>query len=189
MNSRRPDLWSERGYTLIEMMAVVLVIGILAGMAMVQVGAARPRLLADGAMRSVMGQITFARDTAVSQRRDVELDFDVDQNVMRVIRHNLPNGTTTLSEVTFEGGVKLALTSGAGSPESGFGSSSAADFPADPVFFTTDGSLVDSGGSPVNGAIYLQIPNVGGSSRAVTILGSIGRVRGYRWNGTTWVRS
>jgi hypothetical protein len=32
----------------------------------------------------------------------------------------------------------------------------------------------------------LAIPNIGESARAVTVLGSTGRVRGYRWNGTNW---
>lgn len=188
MHGRHVDPRSETGYTLIEMMAVVMVIGIVASMAVFQVGAVRPGLQADGAMRAVMGQLSYARDTAVSQRRNVAIEFDPDANVMRVVRQNLPNGTTVLSEITFEGGVRLALTTGATAPETGFGYASAADFGATPRFFTTDGSLVDSSGSPVNGAIYLRIPDVGASSRAVTVLGSIGRVRGYRWNGTAWIR-
>jgi hypothetical protein len=60
--------------------------------------------------------------------------------------------------------------------------------------FNTDGTLIDTNGSPVNGSIFLSIFNQTGSTRAVTVLGATGRVRGYKWvsgpnnvNGS-WVR-
>jgi hypothetical protein len=34
--------------------------------------------------------------------------------------------------------------------------------------------------------VFLAIPNAGFSSRAVTVLGATGRVRGYRWIGNQW---
>ena len=58
--------------------------------------------------------------------------------------------------------------------------------------FNTEGMLVDSGGIPVNGTVFLLIPTDGGfqqgSYRAVTVLGATGRVRGFRWNGGQWTR-
>jgi hypothetical protein len=54
--------------------------------------------------------------------------------------------------------------------------------------FTTDGTLIDSNGSPVNGTVFLSIANVPKSARAVTVLGATGRVRGYRWTGLAWTR-
>ena len=47
--------------------------------------------------------------------------------------------------------------------------------------FTTDGTLIDSGGTPINGTVFLSIQNQPESARAVTVLGSTGRVRGYKW--------
>ena len=56
------------------------------------------------------------------------------------------------------------------------------------IMFNTEGMLVDSGGIPVNGTVFLLIPNQPGSFRAVTVLGATGRVRGFRWNGGQWTR-
>ena len=56
------------------------------------------------------------------------------------------------------------------------------------MMFNTEGMFVDNGGIPVNGTVFLLIPNQPGSFRAVTVLGSTGRVRGFRWNGGQWTR-
>jgi hypothetical protein len=39
----------------------------------------------------------------------------------------------------------------------------------------------------LNGTIVLASPNILNSTRAVTVFGSTGRVRGYRWNSKAWV--
>jgi len=55
------------------------------------------------------------------------------------------------------------------------------------MHFNTDGTLIDGGtGAPINGTIFLVIPNFPRSFRAVTLMGSTGRIRGYRWNGANW---
>lgn len=180
---------SERGYSLIELMLVVGMIGILGSMAMVQIGYARPALQADGVMRSVMAQLNGAREMAVTQRRRITITL-VGTTSIRLTRQEVPNGTTIVRDVAFEGGVRLGQLTGvtADTPD-GFGNSTAAYFGgAATVMFNTDGMLIDSGGTPVNGTISLVIPGIAGSYRAVTIMGSTGRVRAYRWSGTTWTR-
>jgi prepilin-type N-terminal cleavage/methylation domain-containing protein len=180
---------SEQGYTLIEMMMTVLLLGIVSSMAVFQIAAVRPGMNADGAMRMVMGQLNYAREMAISQRRKVEVKIDTATNLLQVIRQDLPNGTTVLSQVTLEGGATFALLGGVTAPETGFGYTSAADFGGkQAVFFTTDGSLIDSTGAPANAALYILIPEQGATQRSVTVLGTLGRVRGYRWNGSKWAR-
>ena len=44
-------------------------------MTVIQIGAVRPGMQADGAMQSVMAQLNSARETAISQRRLVEVTF------------------------------------------------------------------------------------------------------------------
>jgi prepilin-type N-terminal cleavage/methylation domain-containing protein len=182
---------SERGFTLIEVMMMVTLIGILGSMAIFQIGSARPAMVADGAMRTVMGQLNLARETAVAQRRQVDVICDEDKQVLRLIRRNLPEGTTLLAETPFESGVRYGL------PESlpedtpdKFGKGAEVYFAAaQSISFNSDGMLIDGGGSPVNGTIFLMLPKQTLSLRAVTVLGSIGRVRGYRWNGVAWTRA
>jgi prepilin-type N-terminal cleavage/methylation domain-containing protein len=182
---------SERGFTLIETMMAVMLIGILGSMAIFQIGSARPAMVADGAMRTVMGQLNLARETAVAQRRQVDVVCDEDKQVLRLIRRDLPEGTTVLAETPFESGVRYGIPDSLPSdtPDQ-FGKSAAVSFgAAQSISFNTDGMLIDAGGSPVNGTIFLMLPKQTLSLRAVTVLGTVGRVRGYRWNGVAWTRA
>jgi prepilin-type N-terminal cleavage/methylation domain-containing protein len=187
-------LRDERGISLIEIMVALAIIGIMTSMAMIQIGAVRPGLQADGAMRVVMSQLNSARETAISQRRRVEVKF-LQGYWVQVIRHNLPAGTTMLAEVPFEGGVRFGLAPNVQDTPDGFGNVAPVSFgAAATVMFNTEGMLVDSGGIPVNGTVFLLIPTDNGASfqqgsfRAVTVLGATGRVRGFRWNGGQWTR-
>jgi prepilin-type N-terminal cleavage/methylation domain-containing protein len=176
----------ERGYTLIEMMLVVCVMGIIAAMATFQIGSVRPGFQGDGAMRVVMSELNGAREMAIAQRRYMEVAF-VGTNRIQVIRHDIPNGTTTLRDVAFESGVQYALIAGITDTPDGFGNGAATSFgSATSIMFSTDGGLIDSSGSPVNGTVFLAIPTAPLSFRAVTVQGSTGRVRGYRWVGSQW---
>jgi prepilin-type N-terminal cleavage/methylation domain-containing protein len=189
-------LRDERGISLIEIMIAVAIIGIMTSMAVIQIGAVRPGLEADGAMRTVMAQLNFARETAISQRRLVEVSFAnaaVSQTELggwvQVTRRELPNGTTQLSNVPFEGGVRYALWPQVQDTPDGFGNAQAVNFGAAiTVMFNTEGMLVDNAGLPVNGSLFMLIPGQPGSFRAVTVLGATGRVRGFRWNGGQWTR-
>jgi prepilin-type N-terminal cleavage/methylation domain-containing protein len=180
---------AEQGFSLIEIMMVVMLTGILAAMATFQIGSVRPGMQGDGAMRVVMAELNTARDQALTQRRNMLVEF-VGTNVLRITRQDIPTGTTVLREVTFEGGVRYSLVSGVPDTPDAFGNGSATDFgSATSIRFGTDGGLIDNTGAPVNGTVFLAIPSAQSSFRAVTVQGSTGRVRGYRWMGNTWQRS
>lgn len=184
-----PDLRrNEAGISLIELMIATLVMSTIVAMAVVQVGAARPAMLGDAAMRSVMLQLAAARETAVAQRRNVEMRF-AGTNAVQLFRQNLPTGTTLLRSFTFEGGVVYHVNPPVVDTPDGFGVSAAINFgTATKVIFNSDGMLVDQAGSPVNGTIFIALPDHPQSARAVTVLGSTGRVRGFRWTGTRWTQ-
>jgi Tfp pilus assembly protein FimT len=181
----RSRLSGSAGYSLIELMVVVGTISLLGGAAVMQMGSLRTGLQGDGAMRVAMGALNLAREAAVARRRSVTVDF-VGTNVIR---------TTVgeeVSEVAFESGVEFALVAGVGDTPDTFGRVSATTFGSvtrTSVVFNSEGSLVDGAGTPMNGTIFLAIPNTGLSARAVTVLGTTGRVRGYRWDGHAWVRT
>ena len=184
---------SERGFTLVELMMSVMFIGILGSMALFQIGSARPGMVADGAMRTVMGQLNLARETAVAQRRQIDIVFDEQQHVLRLFKKDLPpaTGRTLMAETPFEGGVRFALPPALpkDTPDK-FGKATPVDFgAAQAISFNSDGVLIDGSGSMLNGTVFLMLPNVIESLRAVTVLGSVGRVRGFRWNGTAWTRA
>jgi prepilin-type N-terminal cleavage/methylation domain-containing protein len=181
---------AESGYTLVETMMAVLVIGILAAMAMFQIGAARPGMQGDGAMRAVIAELNAARELAVAQRRSVQVVF-AGSNQLQIVRIESPagSGTTELRNITFESGVRYSVIRDIADTPDGFGNASATDFgETQTIRFDTDGCLVDAAGTPVNGTVFLAIPGFTQSYRAVTVLGTTGRVRGYRWTGSQWSR-
>lgn len=193
---RTRSLRSERGYTLIEVMVALSVAGVLASTAVLQFAAARPAFIGDGAMRVVMGRLNQAREEAIANRRWMEVNF-IGTNGIQLVRHEKkkdPNGVeilTDLGTTFFEGGMQFGLAPGVtdDTPD-GFGNSKSPNFGnALKIRFDTEGRLLDSGGSPVNGTIFIVIPNEQRSFRAVTVLGSTGRVRGYKWDGKQWNRA
>ncbi len=189
MVNRRSPWRHQAGMSLIEVLIALCITAILASMAVVQIGAARPALQADGAMRAMMSQLNAARETAVAQRRNVQLVF-TNPNRLQLVRQNLPLGTTVLRTIELEAGVQFHQFLPAMDTPDAFGvTGGALSFnSALTITFNSDGMLIDSGGSPINGTIFLAQPSARQTARAVTILGSTGRVRGYRWIGTGWAQ-
>ena len=181
----------EAGYSLVEMMFVMGVMGVLAGMAVLQIGASRPGALGDGAMRVVLSQMNTARELAISQRRNMRLVFDNGSRV-QIIREEVPGPTlTTISTVLLEGTLQFVLVSGLPDTPDAFGNSDATVFTTatgnpPEVKFTPNGTFVNQDGNSLNGSVFVALPNQALSARAVTVFGSTGRVRGYRWDGRNW---
>jgi hypothetical protein len=103
----------------------------------------------------------------------------------------VPAGTTTLMSQAFEGNVTyLIVPSVTQDTPDNFGNQSAIAFGTSTVSisFSSDGTLIDQAGNPLNGTVFLAVVNVARSQRAVTVLGATGRVRGYKWNGFGWTR-
>jgi hypothetical protein len=180
---------SDAGYNLIKLTMVVAIMGLLTGIAVVQIGASRPGLAGDGGMRVVLSQMNQAREMAITQRRNMRISF-TSPNLVQVIREEVPGPTTTvLSSVVIEGGVRFLRIAGLPDTPDAFGNSAAIGFgTATEVKFMPDGTLVNQNGAGLNGTVFLAIPSQQLSARAVTVLGSTGRVRGYRWNGRLWTR-
>jgi len=171
----------QQGFTLLEAMATISITAIVGSMATASLVSARRAYQGDGAMRAVMSQLNTARELAITQRHNMEVQF-VGGNWVRIVRHEItPGVTTVLMNVALEGGAQFALTAGVPDTPDGFGAASPIAFSAATVMFTTDGTLIDSGGTPINGTVFLSILNQQESARAVTVLGSTGRVRGYKW--------
>jgi prepilin-type N-terminal cleavage/methylation domain-containing protein len=184
--------WRGRadGYNLIEMMFVMGIMSVLAAMAIVQINASRAALKGDAAMRVVMTTMNQAREMAITQRRYMQVNFAAPRTI-NVVREDTTTTTTALSSVPFEGGATFALYSGLPDTPDAFGKSSSTYFTSSAgtvttVKFAPDGTLVDANGRTANGSVFLSIPNLILSSRAVTVLGSTGRVRAYRWDGSGW---
>lgn len=195
MTFRHTRAKSHAGFSLVEMLFVLGIMAVVAGMAAAQIGASQPGLKGDGAMRVVLGQMNAAREMAIAQRKFMRLTFTqpacspgvVCTHSVGILREENPLTTTTLSNIPIEGGVRFVLVTGLPDTPDAFGKAAPVDFgTAVNVKFTPDGTMVNQDGAGANGTVYLAIPNLSMSARAITVLGSTGRVRGYKWDGKQW---
>lgn len=201
---RKRGLTGEAGYSLMELMIAMTIASALSAMALLQISNTRDVVKGDAAMRVVLGLLNRAQMTAIQQRKYVEIVFDTTNNQMSLVREDTTSSTSSLVTIGFEGGAKYALISGASAatdtPDA-FGNTAATSFTSQNGTFASkigtttlakfapDGTLVDWNGRTTNGTIFLALANNAPMSvRAATILGSTGRIRGYRWNGRNWTR-
>ena len=183
---RRRALADERGFSLPEILTIVALIGVLSGITIIAFQAAAATIQGDSNLRVVERQLKLARDTAVSQRRSVEVQF-VMPNELRVIRRDLPAGTTLLQSAFLENNTTFRRFAGVPDTPDSFGGADAINLGgAAVVLFTSDGMFVDGAGTPVNGTIYIGQAGNSVTQRAVTVFGSTARIRTYRWNGSQW---
>lgn len=174
------------GYTLTELAVSMGIMTTVMAICIAWVPPMTEVIQADSDLQTVTGQVVLAREAATNQRRSVEIQF-LAPNVVQVIRQNLPNGTTILSRSVLQHNAQFLRFSGTPDTPDSFGASTAINLGgATHVFFGPDGTLVDSGGSPVNASIFIGQPTRKQTARALTIFGPTARVRGYRWNGATW---
>jgi prepilin-type N-terminal cleavage/methylation domain-containing protein len=191
---------AETGFSLTEMMIVVGIGCVLGGMATVQIALSKNSARGDAAMRVVLYQMNQARELAIGQRRYMELVFDTTRNEMQVWREDDTATTSLVRSIGFEGGALLGLTAGLPDTPDAFGKSAGTSFTSVKngtfpsttkltacVKFAPDGTLVDWNGYTVNGTVFIKFASGDANAiRAVTVFGSTGRVRGYRWNGSAW---
>jgi prepilin-type N-terminal cleavage/methylation domain-containing protein len=178
----------ERGVTLVELLFVVAVMATVASMAVMLTPNFTRQAKADAGLTQAVSALRNAREVAVSQRRNVRVNF-VDPNMIQVVREDLnPVGTTLLNTVYLESGMQYRQFTGQNDTPDLFGF-------AAPVFFgvalnrifTSEGTFVDQAGDPLNGTVFLGRLNDPSSSRAITVFGPTALIRVWRWDGQRWV--
>jgi prepilin-type N-terminal cleavage/methylation domain-containing protein len=195
---RMDALRRQTGYSLLELIFVLGIMGVLTGIAVVQIENSRSAARGDAAMRVVLSQMNRARELAITQRHFMRVVFDTTANEVLVIREDTTATVTVLSTLPFEGGAGFSLVAGLPDTPDAFGDTAATWFTSSAgtfsstagntnvAKFTPDGTLVDWNGHTANGSVFVAVPGQAETARAVTILGSTGRVRGFRWDGHTW---
>jgi Tfp pilus assembly protein FimT len=176
---------TNRGTSILELLIVVGMTTVLAGTAVPALHNSIRDVRANAGLRAAIGQLQHARELAMTARRTVEVRFD-GVNGMRTSRID-GDVTTPVAAVTFENGIEFRRFAGLPDTPDQFGMTAAINFGgATRVFFSTDGSLVDSRGVPTSGTVFLGTASVTNSARALTVVGATGRVQGYRWDGRQW---
>lgn len=191
MSFRPPRCVGESGFTLLEVIVVATLLAIVGAMVVPLSDSVIRSTKSDSSVSAAVIAIGAARDRAVAERRNIELNF-VLPNRIRLVRQDINAvgsviGTTTVDEFLLENGMQIYKFSGAIDTPDAFGATSATTFTGTPpVMFTSDGSLVDSNGDVVNGTVFVGIPGQYASARAITIFGVTGFTRTWKWRGTQW---
>jgi prepilin-type N-terminal cleavage/methylation domain-containing protein len=188
-----------RGFSVIELVVVIAISLAIAGIAIIQAQPALMQIHANTAKDEVQSALRQARETAISDRRDVQVEFLVNP------AGNTPGSYVRLTRI---GGACCAntvilmmpisntviFTTFPGEPDSpdGFGNGGPIFFggiaggPPAGMIYQSDGTFVINGaGTPINGTVFLGVPNQPTTARAITVLGATGRVRSYHISGTT----
>jgi Tfp pilus assembly protein FimT len=138
----------------------------------------------------VASQLRLAREMAISQRRQIQVRF-VGTNQIILNRLNINpgvvGGTFIQPPLTFR------LTAGKGDTPDAFGNAAAIEFGGinggpPTMMFQSDGTFVDTAGNLINGTVFLGMVNEPSVARAVTLVGSTGRIRMWRNNAGAWIQ-
>jgi prepilin-type N-terminal cleavage/methylation domain-containing protein len=178
---------ARAGFTLIELMVVVGLIGVMSAVAIMVAPSALRSAKADSGGARVMSALRTAREQAIAQRRNVRVDFTA-PNVVTATRVEVPGpATTVLGTTTLEDGVRFLLFAGVPDTPDAFGNGTAMAFgTATSYFFTSEGTFVDQNGDAVNGTVFLGRVNDPLSARAVSLFGPTALIRLWRWDGRQW---
>jgi prepilin-type N-terminal cleavage/methylation domain-containing protein len=185
-------LRNEAGFSLLEIMVVVGIMGVLAAMAIMVSPSFTEHARAEAGIAQAMDALRLARETAISQRRNVEVRF-VGLTAIQTAREDIGangvvTGTTVLRTVEFENHMKFLLQPGVPDTPDAFGNTDAVAFGPSPTrMFTSEGTFVNQQGDPINGTVFLSESGKPQSARAITIFGPTALLRAWRWNGHDWV--
>jgi len=185
------------------MMIVVAIIFVIAGMSIIALQPSLQQFRANAAMGQVKEALRQGHEYAISQRRTVAVTFtnDLYGNSEIVLNdYTVSNGVEALNNTPFltvpiEPSVTFRLFNAMPDTPDHFGNQGPLAFNGTAyaagtiLKFQSDGTFTNVVGTPINGSVFMGIQNMPASARAVTILGSTGRIKGWSGaNGQGWLQ-
>ncbi len=195
---------SIHGYSLVETLIVVALIGVLSAIALPQLIAERRLSRSVGVTREILSQLRHARQLAMSQRQAFTFQYNDITKQISIIDHNnniglflfadpaypntagssvisatpLATGGLVQSEITY--GIPAGLPGGAladGISMTGLTNNQLN------ITFQPDGSVIDAAGNPVGRAMFLYNSNAAqATASAISVIGASGRVKIWRYD-------
>jgi type II secretory pathway pseudopilin PulG len=191
----------QHGFSVLELMIVITVGMIITGMAMFMLSPAVQDSRSDAAMRQMVDQLRQAREYAITYRRYVQVQFlnpaggpyQIELTQMNTLTPGAGAVNPVLSTIPLQSPITYYLNGSVADTPDAFGNASAIDFgntvngPPAGMYFQSDGEFV-AGGTflAINGTVFMGVAGQTSSYRAVTVMGPTGRIRGWKYAGTTW---
>jgi hypothetical protein len=178
---------------------VIAIAMVIAGIAIMHGRPALMQIQANTAKDLVQATLRRGRESAISDRRSVQVEFLVNPpanppgSYVRLTRLSGGVGANTVIALTpIPGSVIYTTFPLEPDTPDGFGNGGPIFFggvnngPAAGMVYQSDGTFAAAGtGIPINGTVFMGVPGQATTARAVTILGTTGRVRSYHISGTT----
>ena len=183
----------EKGFTIVEVLIVIAVIGVLAAFAIPNFLNWLPKMRVNSAARNLVSEMQLTRMQAVSERNNYVITFNVGSNQYSIYDDDDNDGAEagelvkTVNIGTDNPGIQFGYISGTQKPTGGsittavaFGSTSS------PIRET----FKPNGAASLSGSVYL-IPTqdiAAGKTdrqRAITVI-QTGRVKLWRYDGSSW---
>lgn len=183
-----------RGFSLVELMTVLIVTTIVLAIAVMNLMPSLKAAHVSNGYNITLAALRQARDYAVAQRQVYSVTFSNGATPNTVTITQVGNGNV-VATYQLPGDVAFTTVTGmpttpAGVPD-GFGAGATAiDFDQgvsapikNVIDFMPDGTGQDAAGNINNGVIYIAMPGQLYTSRAITVWGATGRLRGWRLYG------
>lgn len=202
----------NNGFSLLEMMITISIILILAGISFIAFLPVLNQAHINSAYDTTLMALRNTRNLAITQSHEYYVNFNpagfpagtiqveyqpgpvggIAQPIQQVITYSIPSDVSFAVQAGFPGSAPDGFGTGVNAID--FGQALAGE-PMNYVVFMPDGSAQDNLGNFNSGVVYLTRPsdtNIYNSSRAITVWGATGRIRGWRLGQTagvgTWVQ-
>ena len=193
----------KHGFSLLELLVTISIGLIMAGVTFVALMPLFKQNNVDTAYDTTISVIRNYRNQSISQSRRYILTFTAPGTITVQywgVAVPVSPPPVTVATVTLPPDIQFAVQAGfpAAAPDSFGAGGTAIDFDQgmglgsqNYIMFMPDGSSQDTLGNYNSGVVYLTRPGDMDSSRAISVFGTTGRVRGWRLysqSGNTWVQ-
>ena len=182
---------SLRGFTIIEMLIVIAIGLTVTAMAYVLLQNSLNSTKSDSALQMALGQIRQVHERAIDERHVYRLTFTAPRTI-QIDRIDFAGALTTpifIGKTDLPQDISFAIVSGtpASNTPNGLGSATTAidlsvnnSTGINQVYFQADGRVLDSLNRVADGIVYMSRSGDITSTRAVTVFGATGRVKGWK---------
>ena len=192
-NQRISKMKDIRGFSLIEILTVAGLVAVVGAFSMMIIGPALEARNVEMAVRTVSTQMSRARQFSVDARRRTRVTFITPGTI--TVDASQGGVWTQVSTVDLPGDMEFEIdavtigTTGPPAPTGTYPTTQVAYFANgdSEIFFMPNGSAVDNLGILSNGVVYVAQPSKVETTRAVTLFGSTGKVKRYKYStGAGW---